>query len=289
MAKSSAIFCRDATFNQGVHMKFLVLVVLFVSVVCFANAGQQKPLQFALWQTYNASASGKVPVFVFDLDETLVYSHARRYMSYRDALSMPDLLGKFPAEMKLAMNLKYEMILNQNNTYSAAELFNNLGIFNVEFIAEIEKRMLSFYLTDKHMMFDTEIPGASAFIKQLRNAGAYIYFVSSRYNNTQFYGTYYSLLNMGFINYGEGGYEVLLRPWGMNSIDFKKMAFSSIAQKNNINGKEAVVMFVFENEPENINAMVETFPSALPVFIDGAFIKNLPVTAKALRIKNYLE
>ena len=62
-------------------------------------------------------------------------------------------------------------------------------------------------------------------------------------------------------------------------------AFAEIGNWANQNGGE--VVGVFENEPENMNALVELFPSAVSVFVKGAFLKPEPVREEALQIRDF--
>ena len=68
---------------------------------------------------------------------------------------------------------------------------------------------------------------------------------------------------------------IILRPEGLSSIEFKRRSFDKIKGWTRDHG--GVVAGAFENEPENMNAMLEQFPGALHVFVSGAFLKNIPL------------
>jgi hypothetical protein len=77
----------------------------------------------------------------------------------------------------------------------------------------------------------------------------------------------------------------MLRPDGMSSIEFKKKSFQKVHEW--VSDHHATVIGTFENEPENMNAMVDQFPSAAHVFVEGAFVLNLPLKPSVIKIRDY--
>jgi len=71
----------------------------------------------------------------------------------------------------------------------------------------------------------------------------------------------------------------------MGSIEFKRASFQYITDRlGPAHAPDAEVAFVFENEPENINAMVEYFPLADAFFIPGAFVQDEPLKSSIVRL-----
>ena len=196
--------------------------------------------------------AGRVPVAVFDLDETLVNSHFRKWLSYRDAIEV--LKAQYPKEAKASAALTIYDLTDAANGYDIGEIFARVGVFNSAFIKEVDAVMLPIYLSDKYMGFDSEIPCATAFLRELQQRGVFVYFISSRYKDTQYEATVRSLHRMGMVRKGDL-HEVVLRPRGMSSIDFKTQSFQRIAKRD--------VALAFENEPENLNAMGDAFGAGL--------------------------
>jgi hypothetical protein len=54
-----------------------------------------------------------------------------------------------------------------------------------------------------------------------------------------------------------------------------------------VNSRPAVVAGAFENEPENMNAMVDQFPEADHVFVTGAYVKQEPLKPGVVTIRDY--
>lgn len=233
-----------------------------------------------------ACARGAAPgYFVFDLDETLVDSRLRRYLSYRDAAEIACAANPAPAECAKARQLRYEDGLSLRNAYSHIELMGRLGIdVGSAFAKAWESAMVATYLSGKYMEFDTPVPGADAFIRDLVDScgrGVPIYYVTARYADTQLAGTLASLRKLGFLD-GVPDAGVVLRVRGEDSLAFKERAFREIRAKEG-----ATARGVFENEPENLNAMVRAFPEAQAIFVLGAFMKDEPLSSRARKIRSY--
>ncbi len=252
-------------------VRMLIGLSLLVSQLALADN-----LRSALAQVDSYWKQGRAPVAVFDLDETLVNSHFRKLLAYRDAVEV--LAPRFPKEAKAAAALTVYDFTEVANGYDITEIFKRIGVTNAAFIKEVDALMLPIYLSDKYMDFDSELPCATAFIRELQLRGVFVYFVSSRYKETQLEGTERSLLRMGMVRKGDS-FEVILRPKGMSSIDFKTQTFQRIARQD--------VALAFENEPENLNAMGDVFPEAGLYFVKGAEMKAEPFRKLPVLIGDY--
>ena len=71
----------------------------------------------------------------------------------------------------------------------------------------------------------------------------------------------------------------------MDSFEFKKMAFGKVRGITDRNGDHPAV--VMENEPENLNALVQAFPEATPIFVEGAWIKSQPLLGAPIRVRHF--
>lgn len=229
------------------------------------------------------------PIAIFDLDETTVSSTLRRKVAYdRAILDLEGNLGQRDWDdferFKEIMATQGKRIMQQlPNEYDTAALFKKIGIKNQALIKILEDTMLKHYLNDGDLIAcDRVIQGAVKFVNTLYDHDYQVYFVSSRYEDTQGLGTEQSLLASGLLKQGRG--HVILRKRGEVSIDFKRRAFLEI-QKVAFEQNRKVTI-VAENEPENMNAMTELFPSALAIFIKGAFILNEPIRSKSVIFTN---
>ena len=268
-----------------------IIVLLIVTCVPSSGFAAESPLSSAIRRVASQVREGITPIAVFDLDETLILTHGRKTLAIREVL--PSLQARFPEEIARSFpTLSPSDLLKLPNAYDLEALFASFGIHNREFTTSVMKAMLPVYLSSKFMDFDSEVPCATSFVRELMRAGAYPIFVSSRYQSTQGVATQENLLQLRFVD-AEIGYSLILRDDGVSSIDFKRAAFKAIHDIKSINGQPASTALVFENEPENLNAMSDAFPTADAFFIKGAFLKDeslhAPAKGHLTRIRDYCE
>lgn len=256
------------------------LFLLLTSLNAFSAFNGASIIQQIQKDTY----TGSTPVAVFDLDETLIYSHQRKLASFKEAAQLFTATHPFFVGIIEKMTLK-DFMKTQNH-YDSNEIFKANGINDNAFVKELELKMLPIYLSKKYMDYDTEIPCATAFIRSLYSNGAMVVFISSRYKSTQSKGTIESLTRLRIIRPGDH-FRIILRPDGMSSIDFKKMAFNQVLSMKKAYNKPTIVRVVGENEPENMNAMIQTFPNAARIFVRGANLSHDKITAPVQFIPNY--
>ncbi|MGZ3695609.1 MAG: HAD family acid phosphatase [Bdellovibrionota bacterium] len=229
-----------------------------------------------------SSAHGLSPVIIADLDETLVDSIPRRFLSFQEAFST--ICG--PAregDCAKAAGINIIEFLALPNRYAQGTLLQAVGI-SPEMAEQLQKEMMNIYYGGTYVAKDQSVPGATEFVQELRKTGAKIFFVTSRGDEAQREGTLVSLKNLGFIHDGDEA-SVMLRSKGMSSIEFKRSSFLKIkswAESNN-----GIVELVMENEPENMNAMTDFFPSAAAIFVDGAFVKDEPLKGNPIHVRNF--
>ncbi len=231
-------------------------------------------------------------MLVFDLDETLVNSIPRRYLAYREVL--PALVAALPSETEQASvaraveRLSLFGMERLSNRYDAVELFRSLGVLNAGFIREADRTMFRAYLHERYMDFDQEVPCATTFVRRMLRRGAHLFYVSSRSQSKQAEGTARSLRRLRMAEAGDA-VEVILKQDGIESIDFKRQAFARVHAAKRLGGRPARVVGVFENEPENINAMLREFPEARAYFVTGAWLKREALLPGATMIRDYCE
>ncbi len=233
------------------------------------------------------AAGVKKPVFIFDLDETIIDSTVRRYLSYQDAIEQicsnlvqPETRDSCDKARSVTV-ADFQVLPNR---YDDRALFEGRGVAPSVY-KQIFETTLPIYLSDRWIAdSDSFIPGAGAFMRKIMSFKGEVFFASSRSLQDQRIGTLDSLYRLGLLKPGEE-WKVSLKPNGEKSIAFKRRAFLEIGKWAEKNGGE--VVGVFENEPENMNALVELFPSAVPVFVKGAYLKPEPVREEALQIRDF--
>lgn len=241
-----------------------------------------KSLFISIALVFATIAHATTPVVVSDLDETLIDSSTRRLLSFRDAMTEQCGTERRGDCAKVA-GINIEEIQALSNRYDFGPLFDRIGVSST-FRTLLEKRALEIYLSGKYLDLDQAVPGAVEFIQTEQARGAKVFFVSSRYDDVQRTGTLNSLQNLGLLIEGDRN-EVILRARGMSSIEFKKKAFAEIRRWSESHGGQ--VELVMENEPENMNAMLDAFPGAMAVFVDGAWLKPEAVRPGPIHVRNF--
>lgn len=259
---------------------FATFLILFSALRAEA---MPRELELVVARAHEISASGGTPMVISDLDETLIDSTTRRYQALRD--SLPEACAEVPAAACGALkgiNIAEQLALP--NRYDLEPLLDLVKFPQGGARQRLLNATVDKYLSGRHIELDQAVPGALDLVHQLQNAGAEIYYVSARSDAKQRAGTIDNLHSLGFIRDGEDT-RVILKPQGMSSIEFKRSTFERLRKLASMNRREAIL--VMENEPENMNAFTETFPDALGVFVEGAFLKPEPVRGKVLRLRSF--
>jgi phosphoglycolate phosphatase-like HAD superfamily hydrolase len=234
-----------------------------------------------------AYAMGPRAAFIFDLDETTVDSTPRRYEAMLDALEEICRFKPRPEDCLAVTQspLKIEDMYHQRNRYDDRAWIRNAGARNDAFIEALATRMFSIYLSGKYIVEkDRLIPGAKRFLLELKRAGAQVYFVSSRSEESQRRPTLEFLRIRGLLRPGEER-MLYVRPDGEGTPDFKRRAAEQIQRRVGATGGK--VVGIFENEPENLTIWSEIFPRAKAFFITGAYQREAPVLPKAVILDDY--
>jgi hypothetical protein len=267
-------------------MFYFLTLLLSVSASFAAAPVPQAELRLVETRVSETFKKGQTPVLIFDLDETLIDSTPRKYMALRDAVK--EICGYmndhydyvYPAVCTQGIHIHQSQIYALSNRYALSELFTISSSYQKEILDDFMDRVFTFYLSGKHLELDREIPGAVSFVRKMRELGAKLYFVSSRSDSSQREGTLASLRTLG-MDAPTLEQEVILKPDGMRSLEFKQKTFAMIHQQ------PGEVVGVFENEPENINAMIQEFPHAQAYLIRGAWLIEGDVDARAIQLDDF--
>lgn len=247
-------------------MKHILYTFLFVMSSACALAS---PI---LEQIKNEVAQKKAGLIIMDLDETVIDTHGRKYHSYLEAhrklcgAPATTLMNPVSTDCEKSLGISQIDFYRSHNGYSSAELMKRLQIQDQNFMNEFDKIMVPLYLSGKWMDIDTSLPGASTYVRELKRSGAEVFFISSRYIDTQGEATFAQLERLGFIEKDDRTH-VILRKRGEDSLAFKTAAVKQVAQQSQETGIPVVALF--ENEPENLNAWKKAFPLAQGILIKG--------------------
>ena len=239
----------------------------------------------ALDQVRDHVAQLKSGIIIMDLDETVIDTHGRKFLSYHEAHKiLCDQGQNTSSDCEKAFGLSMIDFYRLNNGYSSQELMERLQISDAKFSEVLNKKMVELYLSGKWMETDTPMPAANTYVRELKRLGAQVFFVSSRYSDTQSKATYEQLIRFGFIQNKEEA-NVILRTRGEDSLTFKTMAVKKIAQYAKTQGLQVVGLF--ENEPENLNAWKKAFPEASAILIKGNILTPTTPSSDILIVEDY--
>lgn len=236
--------------------------ILF-SVILWLGALSASAATPPAWVSHLASSvqavgsQGKVPVLVFDLDDTLVLTAPRTFAILRSWSAQAENRRRFPEVARTLAGIREPEV-----QYSVADTFRILGLQDPEAQASVESYWKDRFFTSQALTVDRVVTGGSAFVGAFVKLGARIVYLTGRPRPKMGEGTVKELKRLRF-PLGSGIAELWMKPSvEMPDLDFKKKASEWLAHQE---GSE--VLAVFENEPANLRALSESFPKALPVFL----------------------
>lgn len=231
----------------------------------------------------NIKSAGKLPIVVFDLDDTL-FSTARRNLIIIQNFAA-DHGNEYPEFAKIASKLT---LADMNWSVSFALTSSGLDPADASleaFIAYWGER----FFTDSFVALDLPNPGAVDYVKACHDAGALIYYLTGRHvsepglNNGMGQGTTLSMTNRGF-PFWEGRVELNLKLHAHEKdTDYKTRTIEMI---NSLKGE---VIATFDNEPSNAHMYAEHFPDAMNFWLKTTWNpKDSAPTDDLIAIKDFL-
>lgn len=207
------------------------------------------------------------PVVIFDLDDTLVRTAFRNQAVLKDWTETE--AGK-PYAAGFA-TLKLEDI-----GWGIDGALTKMGV-----PAELQKDAIKFWVnhffTSDYLRYDKPNPGAVSYVKAVLAAGGHVVYLSGRNDASMRPGTEASLKACGF-PWDPSSRTVTLElkhDKGGSDAEFKRVAAKQVA-------KLGEVVAVVDNEPANVNAMHESLPGAIAVFLDKPHSPNPPPLDKGV-------
>jgi hypothetical protein len=137
------------------------------------------------------------------------------------------------------------------------------------------------FFADPHVKHDIEIRGARQYVRACHEAGAVIVYLTGRDLPNMALGSFASLRDLGF-PIGVVGTELVVKPtFEMFDGDFKRSVAPELRRLG-------TVIAVFDNEPVNVNLLLECHPNATGVFLDTQYAPNpQPLDPRAVVIQNF--
>lgn len=206
----------------------------------------------------------KTPVLLLDLDSTLYEVGPRSYEILKEWLSSPE-----SREFKMVRETLAERMQHQHIGYSLKDTFSNLGLKADEaHTAEALKNAKDFwgkrFFTNEYLAHDHAYEGAADFARAAHDAGAELVYLTGRDEPGMGKGTRDRLRQDGFPFDKERTHLLLKKNFHLDDLEHKQKATDYVKRTGNL-------VASFENEPPNLIAIADIFPSSMHVFVDTIY------------------
>lgn len=206
---------------------------------------------------------------VFDLDSTLFNVSTRTQK----------ILHEF-AELHNLEDLKNTEVLLTD--WGVKEAVIRQG-YHLESHTEILEKLRDFwfekFFSNSYLHYDVPYAGAIEFVLELAQAGVDIMYLTGRDQARMGIGTKEVLLKWGF---PVEDHKLFLKPNRLMDDElYKKEWFE------NLDRSSYEKVYFFENEPVNVNAILQHCPDIDVIFLDTTHARKQTVTADIHRIKNF--
>ena len=196
---------------------------------------------------------------VFDLDSTL-FDLAIRVTAILDQYARA-------SENKARFSLECEALTRieiRKGDWGLTEPLERLGISSAshpEFVSDVQAAWAKGFFSNHFLQHDLPLPGAVQFVRDVMSAGADVIYLTGRDIPRMQAGTRQSLLETGFPLNDQSAKMVLKPVAEMDDAAFKvdEIVAYQLKYKH---------IWLFENEPVNINAVSMRCPNVKMVFVD---------------------
>ncbi|MEQ1723039.1 MAG: HAD family acid phosphatase [Pseudobdellovibrio sp.] len=206
---------------------------------------------------------------VFDLDSTLFN------VSTRTQKILSEFAEKHQIERLKGVQVKHE-------DWGIKEAVLRAG-FSMEHDIEILKELRDFwserFFTSEYLHYDVPYLGAISFVQDLADTGCEIKYLTGRDNSRMRKGTVEVLEKWGFPFTSE---NLFLKPNNSQEDELYKHEWFK-----ELNHSDYKKIFFFENEPVNVNAIIDSCPEVEIIFLDTTHARKQEVSAELCRIKHF--
>lgn len=138
------------------------------------------------------------------------------------------------------------------------------------------------FFADPHVRHDVEVRGARAFARAVYDAGAVVVYLTGRDLPNMALGSFASLRDLGF-PIGLIGTELVVKPrFETADLAFKRAVAPDLSRLG-------VVVASFDNEPANVNVLLEAHPASVGVLLDTQYAPDPPPLDPRAVVINTLE
>ena len=206
---------------------------------------------------------------VFDLDSTLFNVSSRTQK----------ILSEF-AELHSLENLRNVEVKCEDWGIKEAVLRAGYSIENdLEMLQNLREYWSAKFFTNEYLHYDVPYPGAISFVQELALTGCEIKYLTGRDQTRMGKGSMEVLEKWGF---PVAENSLFLKPKKEQDDElFKQEWFRALDHS------KYKKIFFFENEPVNVNAILESHPEVEIIFLDTTHARKQEVTVPIKRIKNF--
>ena len=205
---------------------------------------------------------GGLPVVVFDLDSTLFDVSKRSFEILKEWLTHPESGSFHETREKLSDLEPSEMRYSLEDVWEIKKIPSDVSPFD-HHLKHAKRFWRARFFANEYLRHDEPTPGAVQFVKTLYEAGVMIVYLTGRDVPLMAFGTFDQLKSHGLPIEVERTRLILKPKRHLDDLDFKTGAARTITGF----GK---VIASFENEPKNLVAMKEVFPTeTMNVFIES--------------------
>lgn len=235
-------------------------------------------LERILTEARQASLKNEKFLACFDLDSTL-FDLTFRVEAIVEAFARDaDSLKRFPEECRRLDAIKFE-----RTDWGIGEALDRLGLTekkHPEFCHELHKYWASWFFSDHYLHHDDPLPGSVDYVRQLEKFGADIMYLTGRDAPRMKVGTEKSLLDSGF-PFGTPKAKLILKP--VAALDDAAFKVTILKEASHHYSK----VWLFENEPVNLNLVAKMCPEIGLVFIDSTHSGREQVNETLDRIQHF--
>lgn len=245
------------------------------------NFGQEKISLTNFWDSIGPKAAqvagaGSTPLLVIDLDGTLIDYTLRTRMIFLQAVDTLHLPGTIAESVKQIKPGQYD--------YDPKTTLIGAGIDDDDTLNRLLDFWDKYYFSNYYLHYDKPMPGAYDFIQNIAALKMGIVYLTGRDYRNMAAGTRAWLQKNHFLNSSDPGRSVLMKD-NLSLTNFEAKANN----REKIAGLGQPILIV-DNEPIDLQTMLEHFPEAVPVLADTPNSgKPAKLPADILTIRDFLE
>lgn len=235
-------------------------------------------LRRILQETTNTTLTNERTLAIFDLDSTLFDLTLRMVRIVEAFGEDPTWRALYPRECEALLNLPIK-----SSDWGLKDALVRVGILEKDcpgFYRDLHQYWAACFFSGDYLHHDEPLPGAKEFVLELQSRGSEIMYLTGRDVPRMMEGTVRVLKAQGFPIDGPG-VEVILKPEAsMDDARFKVDVMKGLVGRYK-------KIWLFENEPVNLNLTAAELPEVGLVYIDSCHSGREEVADTLDRIKHF--